>query len=116
MVELSFSSITNLGNNTGFNGFPKISASGNNVYLVWHDASHGIVFRRGTDGGTTFERAITLSATENNDTHTFAFTPHITSASGTSNVYVVWTNVFKNLNLKKGTESVTNSVVFRRRI
>ena len=44
----SFEKVKNLGNNTGFNGFPQIVASGDNVYLAWHDATNGIVFTRST--------------------------------------------------------------------
>ena len=51
----TFENATNIGNNTGFNGFPQIAVSGNKVYLVWHDASKGILFTRSTDSGASFE-------------------------------------------------------------
>ena len=56
----TFSSSKNLGNNTGFNGFPQIAVSGNNVFVVWHDATHGISFARSTDNGTTFSSSKNL--------------------------------------------------------
>ena len=36
---------------------PQITASGNNVYVVWSDSTTGnadIFFKRSTDGGATF--------------------------------------------------------------
>jgi hypothetical protein len=81
----SFERITNIGNNTGFNGFPQIAVSGNNVYLVWHDATHGILFTRSTDGGKSFERIKNVG----DDTGFNGF-PQI-AVSG-NNLYLVWTN------------------------
>ena len=37
MVERHLRSPINLSNNTGFSEHPQISASGNNVYIVWVD-------------------------------------------------------------------------------
>ena len=61
-----FSNPVNLGNNTGFLGFPRIGIFENNyVYVVWHDASQDILFRRSSNGGDTFDKTINLS---NNNT------------------------------------------------
>ena len=55
----TFSSpLINLSNNAGWSySPPQITASGNNVYVVWSDSTTGnadIYFRRNTDGGATF--------------------------------------------------------------
>ena len=81
----NFEKSRNIGNNTGFNGFPQIAVSGQNVYLVWHDASHGIFFARSTDNGTTFETIKNIGG--NNGSNGF---PQI-SVSG-KNVYLAWIN------------------------
>ncbi|HEY7757250.1 MAG TPA: sialidase family protein, partial [Nitrososphaeraceae archaeon] len=84
----SFETARNLGNNTGFNGLPQIAASGNNVYVVWHDATKGILFARSSDYGSSFETVKNLG----NNTGFNGF-PQIV-ASG-NNVYVEWTNNFQ---------------------
>jgi hypothetical protein len=84
----SFETVKNLGNNTGFNGFPQIAASGNNVYVVWHDASKGINFARSTDSGASFETVKNLG----NNTGFNGF-PQIATIG--NNVYVMWTNNFQ---------------------
>jgi len=78
---VSFETVKNLGNNTGFNGLPQIAASGNNVYVVWHDASKGVLFARSNDNGVSFETVKNLG----NNTG-FNGLPQI-KASG-NNVYV----------------------------
>jgi glycine cleavage system H lipoate-binding protein len=103
----NFEKIRNLGNNTGFNGFPQIAVSGNNVYLVWRDATHGVFFTRSTDNGTNFEKIRNLG----NNTGFNGF-PQI-AVSG-NNVYIVWT---KNAQEKYGqvffTRSTDNGATFR---
>ncbi|HSA72764.1 MAG TPA: N,N-dimethylformamidase beta subunit family domain-containing protein [Nitrososphaeraceae archaeon] len=84
----SFEKAKNLGNNTGFNGFPQIAAFGNNVYVVWHDATKGVLLAKSSDNGDSFEKAKNLG----NNTGFNGF-PQI-AVSG-SNVYVVWTNNFQ---------------------
>ena len=81
----SFESARNIGNNTGFNGFPQMTASGNNVYLVWHDATKGILFTRSTDNGASFESARIIGNSSGSNEF-----PQIT-ASG-NKVYVLWIN------------------------
>ncbi len=64
--------------------FPRINATGNNVYLAWLDGDLGdINFTRSTNGGTTFSTPVNLS----NDLSVSA-SPQF-AVSGT-NVYVVW--------------------------
>ena len=102
----TFDRTKNLGNNTGFNGYPQLAASGSNVYVVWHDASNGVNFRRSTDNGATFESPINLSkededkeeeedasnGSEEDSSDVLSFHPHIVTAAGSNNVYVVWYN------------------------
>jgi glutaredoxin-related protein len=81
----TFDKIRNIANNTGFNGFPQIATSGKNVYLVWHDASHGILFTRSIDNGTTFEPIKNIGGNSG-----FNALPQI--AISAKNVYMSWTN------------------------
>lgn len=59
----SFGSTINLSNNAGDSGVPNIVASGNNVYVAWSDSTSGsqILFKRSTDGGTTFNGPVQIS-------------------------------------------------------
>jgi hypothetical protein len=60
----NFGATINLSNNAGFSSVPAIAASGNNVYVVWQDATPGnneILYRRSTDGGANFGATINLS-------------------------------------------------------
>src|SRR5215208_2214246 len=84
----NFGSAVNLSNSTGLSQIPAITASGNNVYVVWQDDSlvsgiPDILYRRSTNGGTSFSGAVNLSNTAGN-----SGSPAI-AASG-NNVYVVW--------------------------
>src|SRR5215213_2268413 len=84
----NFGSAVNLSNSTGLSQLPAITASGNNVYVVWQDDSlvsgiPDILYRRSTNGGTSFSGAVNLSNTAGN-----SGSPAI-AASG-NNVYVVW--------------------------
>ena len=82
----SFEKVKNLGNNTGFNGYPQIVASDNNVYATWHDATNGIYFTRSSDSGASFGDIMNLSNYSG-----LAVDPQI-AVSQNNNVYVVWTN------------------------
>ena len=86
----TFSSIKNLGNNTGFNGFPQIAVSGNNVFVAWRDATHGIFFTRSTDNGGTFGNPVILYKVKNEGIGSKVFGPRITTYPRSDNVYVVW--------------------------
>lgn len=60
----TFGSTTNLSNNAGNSAFPAIAASGNNVYVVWHDDTLGnneILYKKSTDGGANFGDITNLS-------------------------------------------------------
>ncbi|HEY9490684.1 MAG TPA: N,N-dimethylformamidase beta subunit family domain-containing protein, partial [Nitrososphaeraceae archaeon] len=86
----TFSSIKNLGNNTGLNGFPQIAVSGNNVFVAWRDAMHGIFFTRSTDNGGTFGNPVILYKVKNEGIGSKVFGPRITAYPRSDNVYVVW--------------------------
>jgi N,N-dimethylformamidase beta subunit-like protein len=102
----SFEKIRNVGNNTGFNGFPQVAVSGNNVYLVWHDATHGILFAKSKNNGNNFDSVQTIG----NNTG-FNGLPQI-SASG-NNVYLVWTNNDNNNTQIYFTKSTDNGSTFK---
>jgi hypothetical protein len=60
----SFDPAINLSNNPGRVVGPAVTASGNNVYVVWDHTTSGepeISYRRSTDGGAYFDPAINLS-------------------------------------------------------
>src|SRR5215208_4418947 len=66
----SFGDTINLSNTAGSSGSPAIAASGNNVYVVWHDnttqvagAQFDILYRKSTNGGTSFGSTVNLSNT-----------------------------------------------------
>lgn len=61
---INFSDPVNLSNNKGFSDHPQISATENNVYILWVDNSNGtrqILFRKSVDGGENFDHIIELS-------------------------------------------------------
>ena len=65
---LTFSELENISENTRTSGSPQISSEGNNVYVVWIDASPNLVefdifFARSTDGGLTFSEPENISET-----------------------------------------------------
>jgi hypothetical protein len=84
----SFGATENLSSNAGRSDKPQISASGNNVYVVWEDDTPfpgpgEVFFRASTDLGANF------AATENLSNNVGDSSVPDISASGT-NVYVVW--------------------------
>jgi len=81
-----FSKEINLSNNNGFSEHPQISASENNVYIVWADdtyANRAIFFTKSTDGGNTFGSPINLS-NNTGDSHNQEI------VSFGDNIYIVW--------------------------
>lgn len=60
----NFGSTENLSNNAGFSAAPAVAASGNNVYVVWHDDTPGnfeILYKKSTEGGANFGATVNLS-------------------------------------------------------
>ena len=83
--------------NSGHSELPRVSTSGNNVYVVWLDntlGSRDIFLRRSTDGGNTFEARIIDLSKNNVEAGGGASNPKITTLA--DNVYVVWENTPKN--------------------
>ena len=85
---VSFGTPINLSNNTGGSSNPQIAASGNNVYVTWHDdtpaGSNGdIFFASSNNNGVSFGTPINLSNNTGNSSN-----PQI-AISG-NNVYVTW--------------------------
>src|SRR5215204_1862612 len=69
--------------------FPRISAVGSNVYVVWQDKVSGnyeIFLRESNDGGNIFSGVKNLSRNNTGD----SISPRV--ASSGNNVYVVWTD------------------------
>jgi hypothetical protein len=85
----SFGKIFNLSNDPGDSYNPHLAVDGKNVYVVWTDGTPGpygnpdILFRRSTNGGTTFDATINIS---NNP----GFSTEPEMAVSGNNVYVVW--------------------------
>lgn len=87
-VVTEFDGAKNLSKNSGASIDPAISASGNNVYVVWSDNSPGnseIIFRASIDGGETFS---TSSEGRLTNTATASLTPKVSSSG--SDAYIVW--------------------------
>jgi len=95
----NFGTATNLSSNPGASTFPayedhasgvnsngQISASDDSIYVVWQDTTTGnseILFRRSSDGGSTFENTINLSSNSAPSLHP------ILLVEG-NHVFVVW--------------------------
>jgi hypothetical protein len=109
----TFSQAINMGNNSEFADNARVSAFGNNEYILWMQGKFNqgkILFKKSSDGGATFGQTIRLS--DSNDT---SFNPLLLASDG--NVYAVWTsnetnkvNVYSRTSLDDGTtfENVKN--------
>jgi len=91
----SFSSAINLSNDSNNAQYPMIANSGNNVYVVWTEESHGIFFRMSPDGGSTWTPPISSPATKLSLSGGTPAYPVIT-ANG-SNVYVAWSQTVNKI-------------------
>ncbi len=88
---------------------PSISASGENVFVVWEEGKGGksnIIYKHSNDSGTTFGPAISISSDSNvvgvaND----AIQPDISSFA--NNVYVVWKSQQSGIQLKHSNDNGT---------
>jgi hypothetical protein len=90
---VEFGGVMELSKTRAVNGesavYPRISANGQNVYVVWQDTVSGsneIFLRGSTDGGNKFSGIKNLSRNNTGD----SISPRI--ASSGSNVFVVWTD------------------------
>jgi hypothetical protein len=94
--------IKNLSNNVGSSLTPSIAVLGNSVHVAWEDNTPGnpdILYRRSTNGGSTFPNIITNLS----DSALGSFSPAI-AAEG-DNVHVVWTDT---------TPAPTGDILYRR--
>jgi hypothetical protein len=100
----SFGNITNLSNNIALSARPIITTFEEKVYVVWMEDTlrdRQLWFRTSTDGGRTFDRAISLSSNHDNRD---SIIPKAIAAFG-NNVYVVWRHL--------GEDGKTGSISFR---
>ncbi|HMK32253.1 MAG TPA: hypothetical protein VK431_01375, partial [Nitrosopumilaceae archaeon] len=85
----TFTTPVNISNNLGDSSFPKVLASGNQIYVVWAFSITGkdydILFSKSTDGGATFTTPVNLSNTVG-DT---GLPQMILSGN---NIYITWEN------------------------
>jgi hypothetical protein len=96
---MNFGDPINLSNNARDSVYAQIAVYGNNVYVVWEEetpnnkgnsVTHGstnydVYFKKTTDGGVTFSKAINIS---NNS----GFSQHPQIAVSGGNVYIAWTD------------------------
>jgi len=85
----TFSTPANISNNSGDSSYPKIIASGNNIYVTWAftvtNKDYDILFTKSTDGGATFSTPANISNNSGD-----SGLPQM-AVSG-NNVYVTWEN------------------------
>ena len=85
----TFTAPANLSNNTGDSSYPKIAASGNNVYVTWSftdtNKDYDVLFSKSNDGGSTFSVPANISNNLGD-----SGLPQM-AVSG-NNVYVTWEN------------------------
>ena len=111
----TFDNPINLGNNTGFSGYPQIAVSENDnnyVYVVWHNAGNGITFRKSTDGGNTFGKVINPS-----NNVALSFKPQLALPDrddNNNNVYVAWIRMHPSIENKQHLPSY--DIVFKKSV
>jgi len=89
--------MSNLSNNNGHSELPQVTASGNNLYVIWLDDTPGsrdVFLRRSNDGGNTFDTKIINLSKNNLQGGGGAFNLKITALA--NNLYVVWENTPEN--------------------
>jgi ethanolamine utilization microcompartment shell protein EutL len=83
---VTFEETINLSNSPGNSGLATMATSGVNVYVMWEDDATGnveILYRRSTDGGSTFSQTENLSSNPGNSQN-----PSVSASE--NNVYLVW--------------------------
>lgn len=96
---LNFNKPINLSQTSAKSMFPQIISNEENVYVLWHDYSHGngdIFLRESTDSGATFGSIRNLSNDEG-ESNIFILGPQIFLSE--NQVYTVWQNKDENSDL-----------------
>jgi hypothetical protein len=85
----TFGAPTNISDNSGDSSYPKISISGNNIYVIWSftvtNKDYDVLFTKSADGGSTFSTPVNLSNNLGD-----SGLPQMTVSE--NNVYVTWEN------------------------
>ena len=117
-LDVVFSNVTNITNNTKDSVYAQIVANDNNVYVVWQDSvtensygnNYDIYFKKSADNGTTFSKPINLS----NNT---GFSEHPQIALSKNGIFIVWAdNTDSNNTEIMFTKSVDNGTAFSKPI
>ena len=90
----TFGTLTNVSNDTGESGTPRMNIVGQDVNVVWMDNTQGnydILFAKSTDGGLTFSKPVNISKNLQDS----GYPEFILSGN---NVYVTWTNAITSKN------------------
>jgi len=90
----TFGAFTNVSNDTGESGTPRMIVLGKDINIVWMDnvsGNYDIMFSKSTDGGSTFRKPLDISKSQKD-----AGYPEL-AVSG-NNVYVTWTNTMEGNN------------------
>ncbi|VVC05297.1 BNR repeat-like domain protein [uncultured archaeon] len=82
----TFSAPVNVSNTPKDSGYEQITASGNNIYVVWtetiSDKNYDVLFAKSTNGGSTFDAPVNIS--HNDGASGWAL------VSAPNNIYVAW--------------------------
>lgn len=84
----TFGAFTNISNDAGQSGTPRMVTMGKDIDIAWMDNAPGnydIMFSKSTDGGSTFSKPLDISKSKSD-----AGYPEL--AVSENNVYVTWTN------------------------
>ena len=122
----TFSNPINLSNNTGYANIPRVSAYGDNEYVMWMQGKFNqgeIIFKKSSDGGATFGQSIRLS--NNNGTSSnpllltdgrYVYSVWMSNETNKANVYSKSSSddgiTFENAkNLSRGSLGVSNPAI-----
>ncbi|HXX06186.1 MAG TPA: sialidase family protein [Candidatus Bathyarchaeia archaeon] len=90
----TFGDFTNISNDKGESGTPRMVSAGNDIGIVWMDNALGnydIMFSKSSDGGLTFSKPLDISNSKKD-----AGYPELTISG--NNFYVTWTNTMEGNN------------------
>ena len=93
-VTPTFSTPINLSNDSGNARFPNVQNDGTNVYVSWTEQSGGILFRAGSDGGSSWSPPTSSPALKLSPSGGVASYPLM--AEYGQYVYIVWSQTPKS--------------------